>query len=163
MNWFKKFLVSRDGFSGYSLYGVCKHPIDALFIRPYLGIKWFIQRGRRGFADCDAWSIDSYLNRWMPECVRRLKRKIGVPIGVLCDLYPEKARSEHFVEWTGEEMDAASKAWNEIVEQIAQGFDAAKALDDELPMPDTPRHKELLAQKDRGFVLFAKHYESLWD
>lgn len=49
----------------------------------YREIKWFIQRGYRGWADCDVWSIDYYLNRIMPEMLERLaKTKCGHPIGL---------------------------------------------------------------------------------
>ena len=38
-------------------------------------VKWFIQRGKRGYADCDVWSLDSYLNSWMPEAIHQLKKR----------------------------------------------------------------------------------------
>ena len=38
----------------------------------YRSIKWFIQRGRRGWADCDAWGFDTYLARVIAEGVERL-------------------------------------------------------------------------------------------
>jgi len=35
-------------------------------------IKWFYQRGQRGWADCDVWSVDYYLVRILPSMLRRL-------------------------------------------------------------------------------------------
>ncbi len=46
-------------------------------------VKWFIQRGRRGWADCDTWSIDYYLNRIMPEMLESLARNYhGHPVNL---------------------------------------------------------------------------------
>lgn len=75
-----------------------KHPFRAWFKKcvhwPFLRfvrrienipreVCWFIQRGLRGWADCDTWSIDWYLNRIMPEMLERLaERKIGAPFGI---------------------------------------------------------------------------------
>lgn len=43
-------------------------------------IRAFIQRGRRGWADQDVWSLDGYLNSWLPDALRRLRdTKQGVP------------------------------------------------------------------------------------
>ena len=32
-------------------------------------IKWFIQRGRRGWADCDTWWLNSYLEKILSEAL----------------------------------------------------------------------------------------------
>jgi len=36
-------------------------------------IKWYWQRARYGYADCDLWSLDMYLASWMPSALRDLK------------------------------------------------------------------------------------------
>lgn len=49
----------------------------------FLEIKWFIQRGKRGWADCDVWAIDSYLNRVIPAMLENLANcKHGAPPGL---------------------------------------------------------------------------------
>lgn len=54
----------------------------------YYSIKYFIQRGRRGWANCDTWSLDSYLNGWLPSALRYLKaHKHGTP----CSMFPRGA------------------------------------------------------------------------
>lgn len=36
---------------------------------PLKELKWFIQRGRRGWADCDTWSLDNYLAKVISESI----------------------------------------------------------------------------------------------
>jgi hypothetical protein len=59
--------------------------------------KWFIKRGRRGWADCDASSLDCYLSGWLPAALRHLKKtRRGLP-GIL-----EKIRQGgggHLLDW----------------------------------------------------------------
>ena len=43
-----------------------------IFRTLYCEIKWFLQRGRRGWADRDTWSMDSYLERVIPGMLIRL-------------------------------------------------------------------------------------------
>ena len=46
-------------------------------------VKWFIQRGTRGWADCDTWGLDDYLARIIYEGIKHLnKNSHGYP----CDL-----------------------------------------------------------------------------
>lgn len=33
-------------------------------------VKWFIQRGKRGYADCDLWDFDTYLEKVMSKGLR---------------------------------------------------------------------------------------------
>lgn len=40
---------------------------------PWYHVKWFVQRGRRGWADCDVWSLDSYLERVLAGSLRQLR------------------------------------------------------------------------------------------
>lgn len=43
-------------------------------------VKWFIQRGKRGWSERDVWSVDSYLNKVIPEMLVELaKTTHGVP------------------------------------------------------------------------------------
>lgn len=39
---------------------------------PYRKARWFIQRGRRGWADCDVWSFDWYITKVMSQGIARL-------------------------------------------------------------------------------------------
>lgn len=71
-------------------------------------IKWFIQRGKRGWADCDVWSMDWYLIKTITPMLKHLKNvNHGYPYGI-----------------TEEE-------WNNILSEMIAGFEAGKhVLDD---------------------------------
>jgi hypothetical protein len=157
----------------------------------YRSIKWFIQRGRRGWADCDGWSLDYYLDGWLPAALKQLKEnKHGTPMSV----FPTEPAAL-FVDEIGNPTEAASKIairrWDNILKQIIAGFESSRRItsglyEEELgPYPgrrpvglsrdawekiQDQRFKESqkLSQRDQkifenGMRLFAKHYNSLWD
>ena len=101
-------------------------------------IKWFLQRGARGYADCDAWSLDHYLASWMPEALRHLEEnKLGHPIGM------------------------TKKGWQTRLRIMREGFEAARAI---LEMPaDAKQYRRLERRMHRGLRMLQTHYLSLWD
>jgi hypothetical protein len=155
--------------------------------RAYREVKWFIQRGRRGWADCDVWSLDDYLNSWLPDAVRKLKKDSqGVP-GVLV----EAEDCDETGSTSEEGMARAVERWDTILEKIALGFEADRRAqsglyEEELgsyPL-DRPAGvsasawvkvkddrfaaaRELEARDrqtfDEGMALFAKYWHNLWD
>lgn len=98
-------------------------------------IKWFIQRGKRGWADCDTWSLDWYLSEWMPKAIRHLK----------------DTSNAHPPTMT-------FRQWKYILELIARGFEADFKMKDEI-IDD----KRLQKRKERGLKLFIKYYDNLWE
>lgn len=62
-------------------------------------VKWFIQRGRRGWADCDVWNFDTYLARVIGEGAAKLRDISHGHPGELNEF-----------------------EWSEILSQIAHGF-----------------------------------------
>jgi len=93
-------------------------------------VKWFCQRGYRGYADCDHWSADSYLEEVM--------------IGVLTDLrkyghgYPD---------------DLTPEKWDEILGEIIDGLKAAQDIKDEITIPIDlvyPNHGNPIEFEDLG-------------
>ena len=73
-------------------------------------IKYFIQRGKRGYSDRDVWSVDCYLATIIPPMLRDVaKYSIGHP-----------ANLRNFDEW------------KEILHRIADGFE--KYAEDEIEM-----------------------------
>uniref|UniRef100_A0A6H2A2Q0 Uncharacterized protein n=1 Tax=viral metagenome TaxID=1070528 RepID=A0A6H2A2Q0_9ZZZZ len=72
-------------------------------------IKWFVQRGKRGWADCDVWGMDYYLVKVIHPMLRRL-RKIahGHPCG----------------------LDTPGE-WDKILDEMIEGFEAAKRVCDD--------------------------------
>lgn len=100
-------------------------------------IKWFIQRGTRGYADCDVWDLDSYICTWLPKALRQL-RDTG------CG-YP---------------MEETAKKWKDILTQMADGFEAHNLS---LELPDNKEFKKQNTKLKNGLKLFTKYFNCLWD
>ena len=126
-------------------------------------IKWFIQRGRRGFSDMDKWNMHGYLSTVIPKMIRELN--IGSS-GCPGDLYDATRINDEC--WK----------WKEICEEIAQGFEAAGYLDayryqkwvdsekgDGLMTLEIDYVGIVNAKKkmERGLELFKEYYLGLWD
>lgn len=159
--WIIDKLAGLPGVSGYSFYGVLCHPIEALLLYPARSVKFFWQRGRRGYSDCDVWNLGWYLNSWLPEAIREVvKDKPGTPISVACDLFGPDTDWSNLSE---EQWDTAHAEWLKIAEAMAAGFEAARTMEEELPMPDTERYKQLAETHQKGMALFAKYYQGLWN
>jgi hypothetical protein len=149
--------------------------------------KWLIQRARRGWADCDIWSLDNYLSGWLPDALRRLKEtKHGIPSGMFeaedCDADGNPSEAG---------MERGEARWDAIMDKMIAGFEADKRkesglYEDELgpyPLyrPDGvskadwkiaqsmrfERSQELAKQDEavfqRGMALFTAYWSSLWD
>ena len=124
-------------------------------------IKWFIQRGRRGYSDVDTLNINSYLCNIIPLMVRSIKENhLGCP----GDVFDAKRVNDEC--WK----------WNIILEEIAQGFEAGKDIGDSNYFKvkkykdigyehiiDKKRQAQLTKKYDRGMELFVKHFWGLWD
>lgn len=120
----------------------------------WLWLKWFIQRGSRGWADCDVWSIDSYLSEVIPPMIERLN---GNTHGYPADL------------------DGGEKKWGEILTKIQHGFEASGRIrnldnwNNESPWTaeDIVNFKAAdekdLQTMNEGLELFKEHFLSLWD
>lgn len=105
-------------------------------------IKWFIQRGRRGWADCDVWDFDSYLSAIIQEGVTKLKKDhSGVPMK-LGDT-PEK--------------------WDEILQEIIDGFEAYRKASENHYHPSEGEGKALYKKFYRAMDLFEEYFGSLWN
>ena len=126
-----------------------------VFIRDvYDSIKWFIQRGSRGYADCDVWSLDWYLTSFMPQALRDLKKQLhGTPVidtGRILD-------SNDY-----NDIEALTiEEWSATLERLAQTFEAARKVQD-LDYP----YNEIEAAQERvkkGLDMFNEYFFSLWD
>jgi hypothetical protein len=132
-------------------------------------IKWFFQRGWRGYADCDVWGLDGYLISWLPKALRHLaKYNHGCPPY----LYDDQAK------------DDKCHKWKEILEKMALGFELQDKWDRDYVavVGDTKNGKEYYDFKDPEWVkkfnakekevektfneamdLFIKYFHNLWD
>jgi len=110
-------------------------------------IKWFYQRGKRGYSDCDVWSLDYYLSSWMPEAIRRLSKLPhgGHPTTMCdeplscCDGCPGQER------------------WESILSDIADAFEVARKTGGWTLTPDER------GRFDKGMKLFTEYYFGLWN
>jgi hypothetical protein len=87
------------------------YPIERFFRDlPYnlRRIKWFFQRGRRGWADCDTWSIMDYLSRITPEMLRHMQENAHG--------YPGYGKARTFGRWI------------DLLEEMIEGWEAAQRV-----------------------------------
>ena len=114
--------------------------------------KWFIQRGRRGYADCDVWSMHDYLQRIIPEMIRKLDDE-GHGYATVFKT-PEK--------------------YSKTLKEMALGFDDMNSYvnyefwDDDKTNEENNRvgkklHKEAIKTQKKSLELFAKYFNYLWD
>ena len=102
--------------------------------------KYFFQRGWYGYADCDLWSLDSYLSEWMPRAIRYFKTAYGYPGFGAANTY---------------------KKWKQILEKIARGFEANYKLTN--GFSTNIKVIERLRKKETdGMKLFVKYFGHLW-
>lgn len=115
-----------------------KHSFNPL--RYWNAFVYFWQRGTRGYADCDIWSLDMYLSQWLPSALNSMK---GGP-------YPIR-------------RGMTSKRWDEILDKMVEGFKAAYLLSNMEYDSSTDEESQLKKQEEVGLKLFARHFGSLWN
>lgn len=152
----------------------------------YRAIKYFIQRGKRGYSDCDIWGFDSYLSNIIVNGLKDLKEQLH---GVPCGLTGTQAIS------LDDNDDTEMKEWKRIIEEIIWTFKATQhiqdrewfSVEDEKNrtqlvkfvkilnkkdnglFKDLPQTKHYLMTKkdmtryEQGWKYFKQYYFSLWD
>ena len=123
--------------------------------------KFFIQRGRRGWSDQDAWAIDYWLVDNLIPMLKRLKNDSrGTPMSMF--------RKKDGVDKDGNPTDRASRLaeqrWDDMLGEIIYGLKCAQALQ-ELSYDYNDENKTKLLKKrvEKTFTLIGKHLFSLWD
>ena len=112
-------------------------------------IRWFIQRGKRGYADCDLWSFDNYLANMLPKALRQFKERLYA--------YPATDGAE------------TPEKWNSILDQMIEGFEAIRDNDDDFIRPGEndgtayiERYHVAQSKLDHSMQLMSKWFTSLW-
>lgn len=101
----------------------------------------FIERGERGFARSDAWSLDTYLAGVIAGGSRELAADIhGCP--------PELVE--------GDDVEAGCDRWRAILAEIAVGFERWAEDEDRQPVDELP-------ELARSFDLLRHWWGHLWD
>lgn len=126
-------------------------------------VKWFIQRGRRGWADGDSWSIDSHLSKIIPEMIDRLKdNDHGIPMAFLGE---SSMKEDGIWVWSVSDEEASAN-WNKALDKIADGFRATEKFK-EYVYKNKEDYDAKEAECDKrfreGMALFTEHFGSLWD
>lgn len=99
-------------------------------------IKYFYQRGKRGYSDRDLWSLDCYLSSWLPDALYDLSMRVhGHPADI--KTYDE---------------------WTQILRKMARGFQEMHQDKSEGRIC-----KSCWKQHATTLKLFAKHFHDLWD
>lgn len=113
-------------------------------------IKWFIQRGRRGWADCDIWSFDSYLCSWMPDALKAIKEdKHGVP----SEFFPNGVE-----EPTEEDWKVAIAEWHKALDVMIEGFLAHRRIVElDYPFPLKQKDPEIQHSDDSSISVLLSH------
>lgn len=128
-------------------------------------VKWFIQRGKRGWADCDAWDTDTYLAAIIPAMVKSLKvNGYGLPT-----LTEDKSERQAEDEWNNI-LDDIIFAW-ESHKKMAEGdwlYSTAKTRTKMENVAKNCIHVYLMTKEEceryrKGMQLFIKYLSNLWD
>ena len=115
----------------------------------YKEIKYFIQRGRRGFSDRDLWELDFYIVNTIGNAISRYKKNL---CGYPASLTPEK--------------------WDKILNDIKDGFKAAEIIIDRSLMTtdkdgklnfNEDLYKDYMKRFNKGMDLFKKYFFNLWN
>jgi len=110
-------------------------------------IKWFIQRGKRGYSDSDLWDFDSYLAEIISKGLKEFSEEIhGVP-----DDIAKKFKDED------KELIESVKEWKRILLEISWTFENTDLID------RVEYDKEVLKRYNNGWRLFKKYFYHLWD
>ena len=107
-------------------------------------IKWFCQRGVRGYSDRDMWSMDFYLADIIPKMLRKFKSGLTGCPGQLA---------------IHSKVEEGMKKWEEILDKIIFAFEMYKKIDDSECTPT----KEDMKKVDEGLKLFIEWLPNLWD
>lgn len=130
--------LTQYGLFGWNYWYLLLHPW-VIGKESYYHTKWFVQRGWRGYADCDAWGLDSYLSQWLPEALESLRTHFhGYPVGM------------------------TPKGWNTRLKRMRDGFLESRKIH-EMEFKSPQESKLIQRRVKRGLDVFVKHYFSLWD
>lgn len=122
----------------------------------------FYQRGTRGYADRDVWNFHNYLIKVIAGGCRDLaKNHMGHPM----DLGVTKWNKDG---WPEHATDKGNAEWEQILEDIATGFEAFEKLEwdeefEDIPHVDSQRAKDYRAKYEKASKLLIERFGNLWD
>jgi len=103
-------------------------------------IKWFCQRGWRGYSDCDVWSFDGYLAEIISKgCIHLSKTTHSYP----CESSPEE--------------------WDKTLKEIAKDFEDYNKIMEHDEGYDKLTREEYDIKVGKMFALLRTNFGNLWD
>ncbi len=111
-------------------------------------IKWFIQRGKRGYADCDWWSLDTYICQVMIDAMEDLMYR-GCHVGC----YGGKKGLEGM-------NDPEARRIHNLYRRMKRFFELHQMFMDDWHLYD---NKELRRQYKASGLLLIRNFGNLWD
>jgi hypothetical protein len=116
----------------------------------YNDVRYFVQRGRRGWSDRDAWSVDYYLAEVIPPMLRRLvEYGNGFPAGIMSEDFTEDEWEAHYKKWHKDLLKAADD-----IDQHKVATDYAEKYED---------IEKAMKRVERGLSWVQKNFFQLWD
>lgn len=109
------------------------------------GIRWFIQRGRRGYSDADLWSFDWYLRGILAKGLKQFAKN---PLG-----WPAQGEAKEY------------KDWKKVLNKMADGFQAVIDFEEEGWKKDKyfKKRKAAYKKQNESLKLLTKWFNDLWD
>lgn len=133
-------------------------------------IKYFIQRGKRGFADCDIWNFSYYLSDVIAKGLQELKENgNGFPseenmtegkwVDILNEMINTFETSKEIVDMNTIYLPSERFTKDEYHKQMKFVKKFNKKHDENMVVLT----KEKVRRYERGFKLFIEYFHSLWD
>jgi hypothetical protein len=124
-------------------------------------VRWFVQRGRRGWADRDMWSLDGYLCRVAGETVARLR---DTGHGYPCSCVHTPGDDGIYRAPASCTCAADYQAALTAIAGPLLAYDTHwEFRDDETWQDHAAREKQIMDAAAGAFRLLADHLPSLWD
>lgn len=135
-------------------YSLCRN-LD--IIQKYREVKWFFQRGKRGYADCDVWSLDWYLASWIPEAFREMKDgMMGYPSLLM-------KKGEMNTTLTKKREKELTQKWKNVLDKIADGFEGYRRWEDKLQVKTSDETKRVFRNMRKAGNLLGKYFGCFWN
>jgi len=121
-------------------------------------IKYFIQRGKRGYADCDLWDFDVYLAKTLTNALKDFKK---INQGIAPNIYRKYINRKDLTQKQKDEL--AKKEWNTILDIMIRGFSIVPKLFEGKVLNNKILKEGYMYELGIAFDFLKKYYFDLWD